>query len=92
MKTTVGQVGMVDKNRRKMAAQWRTKTTEGGRRWCIKTAVGQMGDGVQKPPLSGWAMVYDEMGGRWCMETTVGQVGMVDHEMGGQWCTKTNEG
>ena len=57
----------------------------GGCQWCTKTTEGQVGDGVQEPPLGWWAMVYEnrrEMGGRWCTETTVG----------GRWCTKTAVG
>ena len=48
-----------------------------GGRWCTKAAVGQVRDGVRKPPLGGCSVAYKTrrgMGGRWCMKTTVGRV------------------
>ena len=51
-----------------------TNCREMGARWCVKTTVGRVRHGVQKPPWDGCAIVYENhcgMGGRWCTETTV---------------------
>ena len=52
----------------------------------MKTTVGRVRDGVQKPPWDGCTMVYENhnwAGERWCTKTAVGWV---------RWCTKTTVG
>ena len=58
-----------------------------GGQWCMKTTKGQVGDGVQKPPLGGFPMVCKNHHGvdaQWCMKTTIGQVCA-----GVWWCLDT---
>ena len=56
---------------------------EMGVRWCMKTTIRQMGDGVQKLPWDGWAMVHENhrwVGGRRRTKTAARWA---------RWCTKT---